>query len=719
MALPPLVQALLRDNLVTNEELKQAATRMRDSRESLIDTLADLKIPSEDKILNFLSDKHGHPTITLLEVINIHPPEKLIKMIPQSLAQKYQVIPLEIDKETHTLKTISVEPTNSEAISFLSMASNMPKVQPYQVIPSAYDGLYRRFYEGNLDVFGVASGILSTDVEWFLKKYAAMYRIPAVDATAENAWVVETAGEVKSLTAREKEFVSGSEMQIVRDSSMHDIHGKGVEGGRRPTTSRSPKAPPPPVRPHGYAPQEEEEGEWEGGDDLMLTNLWLSPLLVGFLRNFITAVDEAHPLGSGHSVRVADRSLALSKKLGVSPDLQQKLVYAGLLHDVGMGAGHYTLLKCYENPEMGKFARLNYAYLIDSFEDMPLPDEISAILRSRFEHYDGSGFPQGFKDDDIPLASRILAVVDAYTDLHENEKLPIDEALESLQKYQGTLFDPVVIAALSAALSMATGAFSQIALIYSSDPILCAELDIISELKLQILTANSPSIARKRLANAIVRALFIDLEGDPAEGITVAEDLMHHKACENAVLIILAPELSDELKMRVRLLPTAAVIKKPINPSEVKEKLGELLEKGATTGKIKIDKQKVIRAESTPPRRVEESASSPTPTKDDFSRGSLKTTPLAKLMRAYFAKKLTGRLTLLEGNVSGELYFEGGSIVHAICGDIVGEKAFTTLVKLKTASFWFDADTLVLEAAINRPMQQLIAYVEKVTGAAK
>jgi HD-GYP domain-containing protein (c-di-GMP phosphodiesterase class II) len=75
------------------------------------------------------------------------------------------------------------------------------------------------------------------------------------------------------------------------------------------------------------------------------------------------------------------------------------------------------------------------------------------VIRHHHEYYDGSGYPDGLKGDEIPLEARIVGVADAFdamtTQRPYNEPLSIQKALEKLESQKGKQFDPDVVDALS------------------------------------------------------------------------------------------------------------------------------------------------------------------------------------------------------------------------------------------------------------------------------
>ena len=74
---------------------------------------------------------------------------------------------------------------------------------------------------------------------------------------------------------------------------------------------------------------------------------------------------------------------------------------------------------------------------------------IARIIRSAHERWDGTGYPDGHRGEEIPLASRILLVCDAFdamtTDRPYRGALPVETALSELARHAGTQFDPRVV----------------------------------------------------------------------------------------------------------------------------------------------------------------------------------------------------------------------------------------------------------------------------------
>jgi len=86
------------------------------------------------------------------------------------------------------------------------------------------------------------------------------------------------------------------------------------------------------------------------------------------------------------------------------------------------------------------------------------------LVLHHHENFDGSGYPEGLKGEEIPIGARIIIVADAYeamtSDRIYRKAIGHDRALEQLEKYKGTQFDPRIVRAIVALLEKAgPGAF--------------------------------------------------------------------------------------------------------------------------------------------------------------------------------------------------------------------------------------------------------------------
>ncbi len=173
------------------------------------------------------------------------------------------------------------------------------------------------------------------------------------------------------------------------------------------------------------------------------------------LRGLVTTLEAGVPGAAGHSRRVADRSRALARRLGLGEGEVDRIEWAARVHDVG---------KIIVSPEIlekpGRLAPCEFeeiqrhavfgARLVASLED----PELTAIVRHHHERLDGSGYPDRLFGAEIPLGARIVAVADTFDALTScrpyREARPTGEAIEILEGESGLTLDPRVVAAFLA-----------------------------------------------------------------------------------------------------------------------------------------------------------------------------------------------------------------------------------------------------------------------------
>jgi HD-GYP domain-containing protein (c-di-GMP phosphodiesterase class II) len=164
------------------------------------------------------------------------------------------------------------------------------------------------------------------------------------------------------------------------------------------------------------------------------------------------AVEAKEPYTAGHSRRVGDYAVKIAQFLGTDEETKKILGQGGVLHDVGkIGIKDEILLK--EGSLSPEEMRIMQQHsIIGEAILKPLRSlyKVGELVRSHHERYDGKGYPNGLKGEEIPLAARILAVSDAYdsmmTDRPYRERLSLNKVKDEFIKNAGTQFDPKIVA---------------------------------------------------------------------------------------------------------------------------------------------------------------------------------------------------------------------------------------------------------------------------------
>jgi diguanylate cyclase (GGDEF)-like protein len=171
------------------------------------------------------------------------------------------------------------------------------------------------------------------------------------------------------------------------------------------------------------------------------------------LANTVYALARAVDLKDGythqHSARVAQYAAVLARELDMTEEEIEQIRTAGILHDVGkVGVADAVLLKPArltedEFLEMQRHSTLGR----DIVQGAGMP-EIADWVLSLHERWDGCGYPHKLEGEDIPLASRVLGVADAFEAMTSSRLyrrgMPVEKALQELEKSSGEQFDPAV-----------------------------------------------------------------------------------------------------------------------------------------------------------------------------------------------------------------------------------------------------------------------------------
>ncbi len=176
-------------------------------------------------------------------------------------------------------------------------------------------------------------------------------------------------------------------------------------------------------------------------------------LFIGSMRAFVAAVDAKDPYTRGHSERVAAHSRTIARYLGLSPEAQHRVWVGALLHDVGKIGVEDSILKkggvlSAEEYEQMKLHPVIGAEILSRIEQLR---EMIPAIRWHHEAWNGMGYPDGRKGEQIPLMARIVAVADTFdaitTSRPYQRAYEVDFALETIRKLAGTRFDAKVVTA--------------------------------------------------------------------------------------------------------------------------------------------------------------------------------------------------------------------------------------------------------------------------------
>ena len=183
-------------------------------------------------------------------------------------------------------------------------------------------------------------------------------------------------------------------------------------------------------------------------DGTFAPEIWLQLLI-----NLSRYIDGRISLSGKHSAQVAEWSRATARRLGWEEGELRAIYLAALLHDIGkVGVPDEVLSKAGPlSEEEWLLMKLHPIVGANIIKSQKAIAHLAPVIYHHQEKYDGSGYPQGLRGEDIPGGARILAVVDAYDAMTDRRvyRIPLthEEAVGELKRNGGTHFDPRVVSA--------------------------------------------------------------------------------------------------------------------------------------------------------------------------------------------------------------------------------------------------------------------------------
>lgn len=169
------------------------------------------------------------------------------------------------------------------------------------------------------------------------------------------------------------------------------------------------------------------------------------------MSTFINFIDAKDPNTKGHSVRVAQYSKMLAEKYGLSKEKCEDIYYIALMHDCGKISIPQEILT-----KPGRLNDEEYAIMkshsekgykmLEKFTSLP---DVGLGAYCHHERYDGRGYPQGLKGEEIPLIGRIICIADSFDAMNSKrcyrEKMPREKIISELKDNKGKQFDPQLL----------------------------------------------------------------------------------------------------------------------------------------------------------------------------------------------------------------------------------------------------------------------------------
>ena len=168
------------------------------------------------------------------------------------------------------------------------------------------------------------------------------------------------------------------------------------------------------------------------------------------IRGWVTLLDKRDKETEAHTRRVADLAVRLALVLGMNEEMIKQLRRGALLHDVGKIVIPDEIL--YKRGPLTdsewRIMRLHPKIVTDLLKNFHIPAEVLEIPLAHHERWDGSGYPEGLKGEEIPLSARIFSIVDVWdamsVDRPYRPKFERCQVIDNIREQTGRHFDPRV-----------------------------------------------------------------------------------------------------------------------------------------------------------------------------------------------------------------------------------------------------------------------------------
>lgn len=164
----------------------------------------------------------------------------------------------------------------------------------------------------------------------------------------------------------------------------------------------------------------------------------------------ISALEARDPYTSHHSSRVAEMTEKICELIGLAENEKEIYHIAAHLHDIGkIGIRDSVLLKEGKlNDEEWEIMKSHPVQGYNILMNASSFDVVAVVVRSHHERFDGKGYPDGLKGDDIPLGARIIAIADSIdamiSDRPYRKGMDINICKEQIEKNVGIMYDPEI-----------------------------------------------------------------------------------------------------------------------------------------------------------------------------------------------------------------------------------------------------------------------------------
>ena len=170
-----------------------------------------------------------------------------------------------------------------------------------------------------------------------------------------------------------------------------------------------------------------------------------------YLQLVLKLLDKNDPYKSGHSERVSKLTEVLGINMGFPEDEIVSLTEGALLHDIGkiLLPGDLWCIPVEVDEDEKEIIEKHPLLGANILRECQFEEKVIEIVKYHHEFWDGNGYPEQLKGDEIPLTARIVGLAEAYISMISydiySDSLTKEDAMKIIREEKGKQFDPVVV----------------------------------------------------------------------------------------------------------------------------------------------------------------------------------------------------------------------------------------------------------------------------------
>ena len=663
--MPPgtkVLDRLAHEARITPDQYQRCLSHAQRVKVRCEDAIIDLGYMSEHDLLKYLASMYRTRFVSTGKLAKAGIPPEVLRLVPRKLCERLLCFPILYDKRGHSLSVVAADLEEHDVEKQVQVVSGAREVKVYVGRPQAIHALIRKYWEAD----GAAFAEIGADERGGgVRPGQREPRIPAAGGTPGA-----------DFTDYYDEASLGSGLFDFQAAGLADSSHEQSRGGPRRAPSIAFTIEAPEIAAE-LAKGMSEPKEAKGSEDYL-----------GTLNVLVALLERERGDLRGHSPQVARLVRRLCERIGLTERQMHGILVGAYLHDIGKASAyHLTALNVAQYEGHRVVAQKSYLAPVRMFESVRLPEATVDTLTHLYERFDGQGFPDRHAGKEVPLGSRILAIVETYLDLTTHAKNPYrkvltaKDACAALAEHKGTVFDPNLVdlfqtVVLGDDLKAKLLADRPTVLVVDQDP----EETTVLELRLiehgfDVAIARTATDAIRRVEESGVDAVVSEVELEPIDGFALLQRLRQKSA--DLPVLFLTRRSDREAVSRGFELGASDFLVKPASADVVAAKTRQIL-------------------------------SANRPRSGRGVSGSLSEMSLPDVVQVLANGRKTGRLQIKVEGRTGEIDFVEGAIWDARFANQRGEEAVYGMLLLVDGEFVLDPHSRATQRVIHHSTESLL-----------